>query len=129
MKLHNRVALVTGAAHGIGLAIARRYVAEGAKVVIADKDREAGPACAVALGHAECRFVATDVSQGESARNAVAIWAVFVLSSVACLLNSVKHFSRYPTARTATSAYSLVLLSRASSATFPKSAWCPSEAG
>ena len=72
MKLRNKVALVTGAAHGIGLAIARRYVTEGAKVVIADKDREAGPACAVALGHAECRFVATDVGQAESARNAVA---------------------------------------------------------
>jgi glucose 1-dehydrogenase len=72
VKLHNKVALVTGAAHGIGLAIARRYVAEGAKVVIADSDRAAGPACAVALGHADCRFVATDVSRPESARNAVA---------------------------------------------------------
>src|SRR5438067_11567192 len=61
MKLRNKVALVTGGARGIGLAIARRYVAEGAKVVIADKDREAGPACAVALGHADCRFVATEV--------------------------------------------------------------------
>jgi NAD(P)-dependent dehydrogenase (short-subunit alcohol dehydrogenase family) len=72
MKLTNKVALVTGGARGIGLAIARRYVAEGAKVVIADKDREAGPACAVALGHADCRFVATDVGDAESARNAVA---------------------------------------------------------
>jgi glucose 1-dehydrogenase len=72
MKLSNKVALVTGGARGIGLAIACRYVAEGAKVVIADRDREAGPACAVALGHADCRFVATDVGDAESARNAVA---------------------------------------------------------
>ena len=38
MKLENKVAIVTGGAHGIGLAIAKRYVAEGASVVIADID-------------------------------------------------------------------------------------------
>ena len=32
MKLDNKVAIVTGAAHGIGLAIAERYIAEGARV-------------------------------------------------------------------------------------------------
>jgi len=36
MKLHNQVALVTGAAGGIGLAIAQRFVAEGATVLLAD---------------------------------------------------------------------------------------------
>src|SRR6516162_3488460 len=35
MRLKDKVAIVTGAAHGIGLAIARRYVAEGARVTIA----------------------------------------------------------------------------------------------
>ena len=34
MKLENRIAMVTGGANGIGLAIARRFVAEGARVVI-----------------------------------------------------------------------------------------------
>jgi NAD(P)-dependent dehydrogenase (short-subunit alcohol dehydrogenase family) len=34
MKLENRIAIVTGGANGIGLAIARRFVVEGARVVI-----------------------------------------------------------------------------------------------
>jgi NAD(P)-dependent dehydrogenase (short-subunit alcohol dehydrogenase family) len=38
MKLENKVAIVTGGAHGIGLAVAKRYVAEGAGVTIADVD-------------------------------------------------------------------------------------------
>jgi len=44
MRLKDKVAIVTGAAHGIGLAIARRYVAEGARVIIADIDAAAGEA-------------------------------------------------------------------------------------
>ena len=52
MTLENKVAIVTGGAHGIGLAIARRYVAEGAKVTIADVDAKAGQAAAGALGQA-----------------------------------------------------------------------------
>jgi len=39
MKLHGRAALVTGAARGIGLAIASRFVTEGARVALVDIDR------------------------------------------------------------------------------------------
>ena len=39
MKLHGRVALVTGAARGIGLAIASRFVTEGARVALVDIDK------------------------------------------------------------------------------------------
>src|SRR2546429_8405860 len=39
MKLHGRAALVTGAARGIGLAIASRFVAEGARVALVDIDK------------------------------------------------------------------------------------------
>jgi NAD(P)-dependent dehydrogenase (short-subunit alcohol dehydrogenase family) len=44
MRLENKVAIVTGAARGIGLAIAKRYVAEGARVVMADVDTASGEA-------------------------------------------------------------------------------------
>ena len=50
-KLDGKTAIVTGGARGIGLAIARRYVGEGARVVIADID-EAGKAAAASLGAA-----------------------------------------------------------------------------
>src|SRR5262249_10262013 len=56
MQLQNKVAIVTGGAHGIGLAIAKRYVAEGARVVIADVDAAAGEAAASALDGVRCSF-------------------------------------------------------------------------
>jgi glucose 1-dehydrogenase len=71
MKLENKVAIVTGAAHGIGLAIAKRYVAEGARVTIADVDAAAGEVAASALG-SSCRFVATDVGDARAAEHVVA---------------------------------------------------------
>src|SRR6516165_10447005 len=72
MQLEDKVAIVTGGARGIGLAIARRYVAEGAKVVIADIDGSAGEAAASALHSARCRFVPTDVGERRDAGNVVA---------------------------------------------------------
>ena len=50
MRLKNRIAIITGAARGIGLAIAQRFVAEGATVIISDILDEAGGAAAKALG-------------------------------------------------------------------------------
>lgn len=46
MSLTDKIALVTGAASGIGKEIARQFVNEGAKVAIADLDREAASAAA-----------------------------------------------------------------------------------
>jgi 3-oxoacyl-[acyl-carrier protein] reductase len=49
MKLQNKVAIITGAAHGIGRAYARRFAQEGAHVVIADIDKLASEQVAKAV--------------------------------------------------------------------------------
>jgi len=69
--LEAKTAIVTGGARGIGLAIAKRYVAEGARVVIADIDESTGKAAVAALG-AAARFVRTDVGAAGDARNVIA---------------------------------------------------------
>jgi NAD(P)-dependent dehydrogenase (short-subunit alcohol dehydrogenase family) len=58
-RLVDRVAVVTGAGSGIGLASARRLTAEGAKVVVADTDGETGKAAAEEVGGL---FVHADVT-------------------------------------------------------------------
>jgi 3-oxoacyl-[acyl-carrier protein] reductase len=68
-RLQNRVALVIGGARGIGEAIAERFVEEGARVVIADTEADAGRAAADRLGG---RFVACDISRKADAERAVA---------------------------------------------------------
>ena len=60
MTLANKVALVTGAAQGIGLACAKAFAAEGARVVLADVNEERGREAATGLGAA---FVRCDVSR------------------------------------------------------------------
>ncbi|MBA55238.1 MAG: oxidoreductase [Pseudomonadales bacterium] len=60
--LTKKVAIVTGGASGLGLAIATRFVAEGSKVVIADIDQQAGEDLVARLG-TNARFIKTDVSK------------------------------------------------------------------
>jgi 3-oxoacyl-[acyl-carrier protein] reductase len=52
MRLAGRIAIVTGAASGFGEGIARKFVAEGAKVVVADRDGTGAERVAASLGEA-----------------------------------------------------------------------------
>lgn len=63
-RFDNKVAVVTGAAQGIGEAYARALAAQGASVVVADLNAEAGEKVAADIGGL---FVRTDVSSAESA--------------------------------------------------------------
>ena len=73
MLLENKVAIVTGGARGIGNAIARRYLTEGARVVIADIDEMAGSDAVQDLGAlGAVRFIACDVGDADAVRNLVA---------------------------------------------------------
>lgn len=62
MRLQNKVALVTGAASGFGAAIARTYIAQGAKVTLADINEAGAKALAAELGP-NAMAMACDVSQ------------------------------------------------------------------
>ncbi len=61
-RLAGRVAVITGGGSGIGLATARRLAAEGARVVIGDRDRTAGESAAAAV---DGLFVPVDVTDRE----------------------------------------------------------------
>lgn len=76
-RLNGKVAVVTGAASGIGAASVRRFVAEGARVVVADVQDGAGAALAAELGDAAV-FVHCDVTREDdlaaAADLAVSTW-------------------------------------------------------
>jgi NAD(P)-dependent dehydrogenase (short-subunit alcohol dehydrogenase family) len=61
-ELDGKVAIVTGGAAGLGEGMSRRFAAEGAKVLIADIDGDAGAALAADIG-GDALFVEADVSR------------------------------------------------------------------
>jgi len=74
MKLRNKVAIVTGAASGIGKEIALRFAGEGAKVAIADLNQQAAQAAAdeITRDGGTALAVAMDVTNEEQVNAAVA---------------------------------------------------------
>ena len=69
-RLEGKVAIITGAARGMGAAHARRFVAEGAKVVLTDLNVEEGTALANELGE-NALFVEQNVTSADEWTNVV----------------------------------------------------------
>jgi NAD(P)-dependent dehydrogenase (short-subunit alcohol dehydrogenase family) len=73
MRLDGKVAIVTGAARGIGYAVARKFHEVGARVVLADVDEVAGVRAAREIGRPEeVRFVRCDVGERLDVHNLLA---------------------------------------------------------
>jgi 3-oxoacyl-[acyl-carrier protein] reductase len=70
--LDGKTALVTGSATGIGYAVASRFAAEGARVIIADRDADAARAAATAIGADRARAEMMDISDEASVAAAFA---------------------------------------------------------
>jgi NAD(P)-dependent dehydrogenase (short-subunit alcohol dehydrogenase family) len=86
-RFRDRVAVVTGAASGIGLALAERFAAEGMKVVMADVETTALEAAAATVRAAAPAVLAvrTDVSRAEDVdRLARETYAVFGAAHIVC---------------------------------------------
>jgi 3-oxoacyl-[acyl-carrier protein] reductase len=72
VRLEGKVAIVTGAGQGIGLAYAERFLAEGAKVTVAEVDPGRGAAALATLGNGkDVQLVVTDITDEASAANCV----------------------------------------------------------
>jgi NAD(P)-dependent dehydrogenase (short-subunit alcohol dehydrogenase family) len=98
MRLENKVAIVTGAAHGIGQAIAELFGREGARVFIADLDAKAGlkTAAGIRAAGGQAVFVPCDVSKLAQVRRAVRLASaktgrVDVLCNNAAYISKVWH--------------------------------------
>jgi len=71
-RLQDRVAVITGAGSGIGLASARRLAAEGAVVVAVDIDEAAGKAVAEETGGT---FITADVASEDDVQRLFETWS------------------------------------------------------
>ena len=74
LRLAGKIAIVTGAAAGLGRAVAARFAREGARVIAADKDVSRGQSLAAELQHSglSATFIHTDISDDASVQSLVA---------------------------------------------------------
>ena len=93
-RLAGKSALITGAARGIGLAFAKAYVAEGARVAIADIDIARARAAAAEIGEAAIA-VEMDVTKQDSIDDAVAQTAR-AFGQIDILINNAALFTAAP---------------------------------
>lgn len=93
-RLDGKVAVVTGAAQGIGRAFAQRFADEGARVVVADlnRDKAATVAAELTQGGADVLAVGVDVADHESAR-AMADQVAARFGRIDALVNNASIFS------------------------------------
>ena len=98
MRLNGKVALVTGAAHGIGAAIARRFAEEGALLLLTDADESAVHEVAADIGD-RASVRAHDVTD-EAAWDAVGAWALESHGSIDVLVNNAGVFLAAPLTET-----------------------------
>lgn len=73
MQLEGKVAVITGAASGIGLATARLFAQEGASLFLGDVDEKAGRRAAdeIGTGGDQVEFVPTDVTSGDDVKRLI----------------------------------------------------------
>lgn len=93
-RLAGKTALITGAARGIGLAFAKAYVAEGARVAIADIDTQRAEVAAAEIGEAALA-IEMDVTNQQSIDNAIAR-TVSHFGPIDILINNAAIFTAAP---------------------------------
>jgi 3alpha(or 20beta)-hydroxysteroid dehydrogenase len=86
-RLEGKVALISGASRGMGASHARRFVAEGAFVILGDVLDEQGRTAAEELEHTHARYTHLDVTSEESWAKAVGV-AIETFGSLDILVNN-----------------------------------------
>ena len=94
MRLHGKTALITGAARGIGYEFARAYIAEGARVALADVNSGAVQAAAASLGP-QAAAITLDVTRQDSIDAGFAE-AISKLGHLDILINNAALFTAAP---------------------------------
>ncbi len=103
--MKNKIVIVTGGAKGIGEAVVRRFSADGASVVIADTDDNAGTRLAAELN---CRFIRCDVGSEEDVRNVIS-FADSVFGRIDVIVNDAASQLNKPLLETETADFERVM--------------------